>query len=42
MSDNGVATLALAAPPVNTLNAELLQSITGSVNQGNFFVAVIF
>ena len=38
MSDNGVATLALAAPPVNTLNADLLQSITGAVNQGNFSI----
>ena len=27
VADNGVATLALAAPPVNTLNAELLSSI---------------
>jgi len=33
MADNGVATLALTSPPVNTLNAELLSSITNSVNE---------
>ena len=34
VADNGVATLALAAPPVNTLNAELLSSIKTSIDQG--------
>jgi len=33
VADNGVATLALAAPPVNTLNAELLSSIKTSIDQ---------
>ena len=33
-ADNGVATLALAAPPVNTLNAELLSSIKTNIDQG--------
>lgn len=36
VADNGVATLALAAPPVNTLNAELLSSIKTSIDQGIF------
>ena len=36
VADNGVATLALAAPPVNRLNAELLSSIKTSIDQGNF------
>ena len=31
MADNGVATLALTSPPVNTLNAELLSSIAESI-----------
>ena len=34
VADNGVATLALAAPPVNTLNTELLSSIKTSIDQG--------
>ena len=34
VADNGVATLAFAAPPVNTLNAELLSSIKTSIDQG--------
>jgi 3,2-trans-enoyl-CoA isomerase len=33
VADNGVATIALASPPVNTLNAELLASIKGSIDQ---------
>ena len=33
VADNGVATLALTSPPVNTLNAELLGSITNSINE---------
>merc|ERR1711931_272641 len=31
MADNGVATLALTSPPVNTLNTELLSSIAESI-----------
>lgn len=33
VTDNGVASIALASPPVNTLNAELLASIKDSMDQ---------
>ena len=35
VGDQGVATIAMASPPVNTLNADLLSSIKQSVDQGN-------